>query len=98
MKFVVCSVRDRAANTFGTPFFSVHIGSALRSFNDAINNTSDPSNVMSHHPEDFDLFHLGFFNDADATVEWHSHPVQLAVGKDVVLKPLSLSTVGRAVS
>lgn len=98
MKMVMCSVRDRAANTFGAPFFTVALGSAMRSFNDAINNTSDPQNMMAHHPEDYDLFHLGFYLDDTATFELLERPLQIAVGKDVVLKPLSLSGVGRATS
>lgn len=98
MKYVLCSVRDRAADTFGIPFSSASIGTAIRGFNDAINNTGDPSNTMAQHPEDFDLFHLGFFHDNHARFELLEHPLQVAIGKDVVLKPLSLSTVGRTVS
>jgi len=97
MKYVICSVRDRAANCFGTPFFTNAVGAAIRNFHDAINNT-EGGNVMSTHPEDFDLFHLGVFDDAHARFELLEAPVQIAIGKDVVLKPLSLASVGRAVS
>lgn len=97
MRYVVCAVRDRAANTFGTPFYSVAVQSALRNFQDAINNSQD-GNVMNHHPEDFDLYHLGYFHDSNGKFECLESPVQLAVGKDVVMKPLSLSSVGRTVS
>lgn len=98
MKYVVCSVRDRAADAFGAPFYVASVGQALRSFTDAVNNTSDASNVMATHPEDFDLFHLGFFHDQHAQFELLDHPVQLAVGKDIMLKPHQLSSVARAVS
>lgn len=98
MKYVICTVRDRAADAFGQPFFSQSLGTAIRGFNDAINNSTDPNNMMCAHPEDFDLFHLGFYVDQHATFELLDRPLQVAIGKDVLLKPTSLSTVARAVS
>lgn len=85
MKMVVCSVRDRASNTYGAPFFSAALGSALRSFADAVKNKADVQNVMASHPEDFDLYHLGFYYDDTATWEPLPHPLQIAVGKDIAM-------------
>ena len=98
MKYVLMSVRDRAADSFGTPFCIPSVGAGIRSFNDAINNTADPANTMAVHPEDFDLYHLGFYTDQHASFELLPNPVQIAIGKDVMLKPHQLSTVGRTVS
>lgn len=98
MKYVICSVRDRAADVFGAPFFSVSVGVAIRGFNDAVNNTADVNNAMAHHPEDFDLYHLGFYHDQHAKFELLDAPLQIAIGKDVVLKPHQLSSVARTVS
>lgn len=84
MKYVICSVRDRASNTFGAPFYSVATGAAIRTFMDAVGNKADPQNVMATHPDDFDLYHLGFFVDDHATFELLDHPLQIAVGKEAV--------------
>lgn len=82
MKYVICSVRDRAADVFGSPFFHVSLGSAIRGFSDAVSNNGDPNNLMAAHPEDFDLYHLGFFIDQHAKFELLDTPLQIAVGKD----------------
>lgn len=78
----VCVVRDRAANVYGTPFFAPSVGVAIRSFSDEVNRAA-PDNNMNRHSEDFDLFHLGTFEDNGATFTCEA-PRQLAVGKDVL--------------
>lgn len=82
MKYYVLCVRDRAANVFGQPFCAVSKGGAIRSFSDEINNPQ--GGMMSKHPEDFDLYDLGTFNDATGLFETGA-PQQLAVGKDLVI-------------
>jgi len=88
MKLTIMCVRDRALPSFGTPFFQTHIGQAIRSFQDEINN-KDGKSPLSAHPEDFDLYHLGFYYDDNATFELlKDGPKQVAVGKDLV-KPIN---------
>lgn len=82
MKLFVMSVRDRAADVYGQPFFSTSVGGAQRSFGDEINR-KDAQNALSNHPEDFDLFQLGVYDDNTGLFECGT-PRQVAVGKDLV--------------
>ena len=61
-------------------FLSIRL---VRSFGDEINN---PESAISKHPEDFDLYELGSFNDEDAAFICGERPRQIAIGKDVVRK------------
>lgn len=85
MKMFIMAVRDRAADVFGTPMFRLNVGGAVRAFSDEINRPGD-DNVMSKHPEDFDLYELGIYDDADASFKMLASPRQVCVGKDVVTK------------
>ena len=82
MKYVVMSVRDRAIDSFGQPFYVAAIGQAIRSFSDAIN--SDKEDNICKHPDDFDLYHLGYFNDDGSGFELLDNPRLVSVGKDVL--------------
>lgn len=81
MRYKVFSVRDRAIDAFGQPFFGVSRGGAIRSFADEVNRKDD-NNQLYKHPEDFDLYYLGEFNDSDGCFDL-ARPEQIAVGKDV---------------
>jgi len=82
-KLQVLSVRDRAADVFGRPFFTASIGSAIRSFSDHLNGKDDSE--MVKHPEDFDLFHLAVFDDETGSFENLERPKQVAIGKDTAI-------------
>jgi len=83
MRFKICVVRDRALDSFGTPIFVASKGQAIRSFADEVNR-ADPNNSLNKHPEDFELFYLGEYDDESATFE-AERPQQIAVGKDCVI-------------
>lgn len=80
-KFAVCSVVDRAAGCFGTPFFVPAKGVGIRSFTDEVNR-EDKANQLYLHPEDFDLYCLGDFDDNQGG--FVCEQVMLVRGKDVV--------------
>lgn len=82
MRYKVLTVRDRAIDAFGQPFFSVSTGGAIRGFADEINRVAD-GNQLNKHPEDFDLFLLGEYDDQDGKFYTDS-PSQVAIGKDLV--------------
>lgn len=84
MKHVVVSVRDRAADTFGRPFFVPAIGSAIRAFTDEVNREA-PDNPVYNHPEDYDLYEVGTFDDDSGDLV-PSKPRMVAVGKDVRIR------------
>lgn len=77
---VMCSVRDRAVDTFARPFFVPNVKMAIRSFSDEINRADD-SNPLFVHPEDYDLYEIGSFDDSDGSVVWLK-PKMVCVGKD----------------
>jgi hypothetical protein len=79
---IIVSVFDRAANAFGRPIFVSAIGAAVRSFQDEINREAQ-DNSMFHHPDDFDLYELGTFDDADGRFEALDRPRQVALGKQL---------------
>jgi hypothetical protein len=58
--WTVLSVRDRAIDTFGLPIFVVAAGAGLRSF---IDECVRAGSTFALHPEDYDLYRLGTFND-----------------------------------
>lgn len=79
--FVMVSVRDRVADTFGPPQFLPQVGVAIRMFRDEVNRAA-PDNMLYKHPEDFDLFQLGTYEDSTGMVTQDSIPRQLVLGKD----------------
>jgi len=84
MKHVVVAVRDRAADTFGRPFFVAAVGAAIRSFSDEVNR-ADKDNQLFNHPEDFDLYEIGTFDDDSGDLV-AVKPRMVAVGKDLRTK------------
>ena len=80
MRYKIVSVRDRAVDTFGQPIFVAAIGQAVRSFGDEVKNPQSPFNK---HPEDYDLYSLGEFDDSTGEF-FTSRPEQVAVGKDYI--------------
>lgn len=81
MRYKILAVRDRAIDAFGQPFFSVSVGGAIRGFTDEINRPAE-NNQLNKHPEDFDLYLLGEFDDSNGKFET-SDPSQVAIGKDL---------------
>jgi hypothetical protein len=82
MKLNICSVKDRAADAFGRPMFVPSTGVAIRSFSDEINRAND-DNQLYNHPDDFDLYDLGSFDDNTGLFELHQLPQLLTLGKQV---------------
>lgn len=81
MLYMVLCVRDRAADVFGQPHFATSVGAAIRGFSDEINRDAE-NNVFAKHPDDFDLYKLGTFDDATGSFDC-GKPAQIAVGKDL---------------
>lgn len=69
----VFSVFDIAAGVYGKPLFGTARGSVLRSFVDEVNRVAE-DNAMNGHPEDFDLYALGEFDDATAKFSLYDVP------------------------
>lgn len=82
MKYVVCAIYDRIAQIHGVPVYNNSKGSMVRGFADTINRP-DENNQLYKHPDDYDLYYLGEYDDAHATHELIDKPELLARGASV---------------
>jgi hypothetical protein len=80
MKQIICTVYDRAAETYARPMFVPSIGVAIRSFTDEVNR-NDPNNQLYNHADDFDLYELGEFDDQTSRIIMLDLPKVLILGK-----------------
>lgn len=83
-KFAVCAVRDSAMDSFGRPIFAPTLNAAIRSFADEVRRGGD-DNQLAKHPEDFELYHLAWFEDTTGTFIPldGGRPIALGRGKDI---------------
>lgn len=84
MRYILVSIKDRAIDAY-QPTASVRAeGEAIRSFQDAINNQQ---NAQLHaHPDDFDLYVVGYFDDQTGHIEPLDQPKQIAIGKQLAVR------------
>lgn len=80
----VIATRDSASQAFGLPFFVPAVGLAVRAFTDEVNREGSEKD-LARHPDDFELYQLGVFNDATGQFDADS-PKLLARGKDVAVR------------
>jgi len=83
MQTNVFSVFDSKAGSYAQPFYSPTIGSAIRAFIGAI---SDPNTMLSKHPSDFSLMHLGSFDDDTGLFTNLQVPLNLGVAISFIAK------------
>lgn len=79
----IIAVRDRAIDAYGIPFFTRSIGEAIRSFTDEANNNQSAINA---HPEDYDLYCFGDYDQDTGEFKIDQKPHQIAIGKDQIKK------------
>ncbi len=77
MLIKIFAVHDSAAKAYLPPFFMLQEGQATRTFQDCVNSED---HKFYHHPADYTLFHLGNFDDENATFEPLSIPTSLGNG------------------
>jgi hypothetical protein len=83
MLLYIVAVKDRAADVFNRPFFVPHRNVAVRDFTDEVNRAS-ADNALNKHPDDFDLYLLGQFDDSNGAFIREGSPTVLVRAKDVV--------------
>jgi hypothetical protein len=86
MKYKIVVVRDRVADGYSIPQFVLNIGAAIRGFGDEVRrpHSEERPNSLNQHPEDYDLFYLGEYDDESGQFEQLDRPKQIAIGKDYV--------------
>lgn len=83
MHLYVCSVFDSAAQAYNRPIFVPSPALALRSFGDEVKRIA-PDNAMNAHPDDFELYLLGEFDDSNGQFISPQAPTLLARAKDLI--------------
>ena len=81
----ICAMFDRAAQTYGRPFFVHNSAVAVRSLTDELKN---PESELARHPEDYDLYDIGAYDDDDASITTYDDGPKLIVrAQDLVVRP-----------
>lgn len=84
-KHIVVAVYDSAVQAYGRPIFVPSVGAAMRSFQDEVNRKAE-DNPMWAHPDDYEMFALGAWDDLSGMFEGNEGgPVSLTRAKDMVL-------------
>ncbi len=83
LHFIIC-VKDRAADVFNRPFFGPHRNVAIRDFTDEVNRVA-ADNQLNKHPDDFDLYLMGQFNDNAGEFLVDMDPILLVRAKDLLI-------------
>lgn len=73
MRMTILAIRDAKADCFSRPFFAQTPAAGIRSFSDETNR-KDEQNPYYTHPEDYALYELGQFDDADGKIYVHDLP------------------------
>jgi len=89
MNLFVVSVKDRASDVFNRPFFVPHRNIAVRDFTDEVNRVA-ADNQLNKHPDDFDLYLLGTFDDSTGAFLREGSPTVLVRAKDVITTSVSV--------
>lgn len=67
MRLFVVAMFDKAAAVYGPPMCVAAVGQAVRGFQDQVTGPADTT--IARHPADFELYHVGFFDDASGRFE-----------------------------
>jgi hypothetical protein len=85
MKMCIVSILDSAAGAYGRPAFVASEGVAIRQFQDEVNRSAD-DNQLYRHPDDFQLFYLGVFDDNTGGIDLLAQPKLISRAKDVMIR------------
>lgn len=75
MKLNIYAVHDNKVKAYGTPFFQITDGQAIRAFQDNVNSTTESQ--ITKHPEDFTLFKLGEYDDQTGIINHPSSDIKI---------------------
>lgn len=76
----IFSIKDKKADAFNTPFFSHNKATAEREFRRLV---ADPQSHLFHHPGDFELYQVGFWNSEVGVIVSADAPV-FVIGADSI--------------
>lgn len=79
---VVVVIKDTAIKGFMKPFFVPQTPAAVRALRDEVNNPQSQGDMFKH-PDDFELYELGTFNDESCRFELFDDPKMVCRAKDL---------------
>lgn len=85
MKMVIVSILDTAAGAYGRPAYLASEGVAVRQFQDEVNRAAE-DNQLYKHPDDFQLYYLGTFDDNTGGFDLLASPKMIARAKDIMIR------------
>jgi len=68
MKTSVFAVRDTCIQSYNMPMFFANSAGAVRALGDAVNRAKE-DNAFYSHPEHYQLYHIGEFDDETGMIE-----------------------------
>lgn len=81
------AVKDLAVQAFGIPFQVRAEGEAMRSFQDEVNGKGSENSAIAAHPEDYELYKLGTFDDVTGELKGHTPQLVARAKELLVSKP-----------
>lgn len=81
MKLKMFTIRDSKAEIFNTPFYAHTHGEAERQFQRL---AKDQTSMLSQFPEDYDLYHVGEYDDQTGKIETHDSPQHMIKAVNVL--------------
>jgi len=92
----IFSVYDSKTQSWGPPFFALHLGQAMRMWSDLVN---DGQSLVSKHPADFALYDIGEYDDSNASITPRSPVQMLQTASEARIVPQALPMdLGRGIS
>lgn len=82
MKKVILCVKDTAARVFGTPFVVQAAAQGVRGLRDEVN-SSEAKSDLARHPDDFELYEIGSFDEDSGLIEATPEPILVCRAKDL---------------
>ncbi len=90
MNLQIFTVYDSKIEAYLVPFYFKNRGECLRTFTDTVN---DPSHMFNRHPGDYTLFHIGQYNEDDASFSLLDHHVNLGKAIEFIKEDSNGATV-----
>lgn len=84
MKLEIYSVRDSKAEVYNQPFFNKTHGEAERNFAEL---TKDQKSMVAKYPDDYDLFHIGSYDDSTGVLSPLDTPRHIVKAVNIKVTP-----------
>lgn len=83
MELKIYSIRDSKGEIYKSPFYKTTHGEAERDFHTIVNNKDT---LVAQYPEDFDLYHIGTFDDNNGKIRSLDTPEHIIKAVNCVKK------------